>query len=186
MARAMPRGQAHRGGQFGSSKYWRTRPDMQGMQPGVVAALRRVPPHPGRFRVHRAGGYTHRDSFSFLAGSTYPPPYSLAKYFDAQPNSRVSLWNTLSASVLAPAHLIHDAAAGAEQTDLYGVRVQVQNLSNLPDGKSFYLFQDQHHAIALIQALQQILHLLLGLQFVRDVLGAAIKGFAGAELLDLL
>src|SRR5216684_34929 len=92
----------------------------------------------------------------------------------------------LSAYVLALAHLIYDATPSTEQANFYGVRVQVQNFSNFLDGKSFYLFQDQHHTVAFIQALQQILHLLLGLEFVRNILGAAIQTFGSAELLDLL
>src|SRR6202035_3396236 len=97
-----------------------------------------------------------------------------------------SVSQSQSASVLALAHLIHDSASGAKQTDLHGICVQVQNLGNFLDGEAFYFFQNKHHAIAFVQALQEELHLLLGFEFVRNVLGVARTSFGGAELLGLL
>src|SRR6266849_5273239 len=92
----------------------------------------------------------------------------------------------LSASVFALACMIDNAPPRAKQADLYGVGVEVQDFSNLLDGKAFYFFQNEHHAVAFIQAPKQKLDLLLGFELVGNILRTALQSFAGAELLGLL
>ena len=91
----------------------------------------------------------------------------------------------ISASVFALACVIHNAPTRAKQANLHGVGVQVQDFSNFLDGEPFYLFQNEHHAVAFVQALEQKLDLLLGLELVGNVLRTALHSFAGAELLGL-
>src|SRR5258706_5988314 len=116
---------------------------------------------------------------SILSSSTYDLPTRCVRF-----NLDHSHWQLVSVPALA--HLIHDSASGAKQTDLYGIGVQVQNLGNFLNGKAFYFLQDQHHTVAFVQAFQQALDLLLGLELVQNILGATFNPFCDAELLGLL
>ena len=129
-----------------------------------------------------------RRAASIVSSSTYDLPTLnyFVRFNLEQFQSQISCHNRKSAAILALTHLIHNTASGAKQTDLYGIGVQVQNLGNFLDGKALNFFEDEHHTVALVQAFQEALDPLLGLQFVRNILGVGRNPFRGAELLGLL